>query len=302
MVQGELLSREELDALLASVVESGAGEGAVPPFRETPSARLAAVSRIVAEYAEEHARSLSALHQRSIEVVPMGLQELTLREFAGSLLPVDRVVVGQLRPGGHGIHIAVGRSLLYAWLGLAFGAPPGLPRTPLPERPYTRIEERFLLRAARDVAQQLASALRQRGPAEIDDLSIAEPEMLPGEGLDRHLVASFDVRGLEDLCRLRLALPAQAMELPGPALAAGRPHGPSPLEGPLLDTQVTVRVEAGVVSLPLGRVANLRVGDVLPLERTDPRGLLVRIEDEARFRAVRGAVGGRLAVQLVDRL
>ena len=41
-----------------------------------------------------------------------------------------------------------------------------------------------------------------------------------------------------------------------------------------------------------------REGDVLPLTPADPAGLIVRVEDEDKFRAVRGTVGQRVAVQV----
>jgi flagellar motor switch protein FliM len=65
---------------------------------------------------------------------------------------------------------------------------------------------------------------------------------------------------------------------------------------------VAVRVEAGHAEVPLQQVAALQVGDVIPLERSDSRGLLVRVEEEPKYVAVRGAVGARLAVQLVKSL
>jgi flagellar motor switch protein FliM len=56
------------------------------------------------------------------------------------------------------------------------------------------------------------------------------------------------------------------------------------------------------VELPLRRLASLQVGDLLPLEAADGEGLVVRVENEPKFRAERGSVGKRLAVQLLERL
>jgi flagellar motor switch protein FliM len=298
-----VLSREELDAILTTVREAReSGQGA-RPFRigrDRDVPRATPVMRMVGEFAEEWGRVLSTLYQRAVRLELLSAEPLSLRELRDVMLPTDRVASLELRPGAGPVHLLLGRTLLFGWLSLAFGSRTAGPG-PLLERPYTRIEERFLKRAALEIARQLAVSLRLPGLPSEPAVELFEPDMLPEAGGRKHLVLSFELTGFDDVCRLRIALPDGLAG--GQTASVERPHRPgTSLEAPMLDMPVRVRVEAGQVSLSLRRLAELKVGDVLPLEAADTKGLVVRIEDEAKFRAVRGTVGHRLAVQLTDRL
>lgn len=303
--RSEVLSREELEALLTSLAEASRSEervlGGRRPYRSATSRQVDPFNRIAQEYAEEHGRALSTYYQRPIEFSLISSEVYALGEFAGAMLDIDMVAVARVNPGGHWLYLLIGRTLLYAWLTLAYGARKGIPLCPIPDRPYTHIEESFYRRIAKDVLQQLTRVWSDPAPSAFELVDLVAPDMLPGEVTERHFAASFDVKGLDDICRIRLAVPTVAMETAGrseahPAVMA------SVLKGPVLDTAVRVRVEAGVAEVPLQTVANLRVGDVLPISRVEGDGLVVRVEDEAKFRAIRGSLGGRLAVQLTERL
>ncbi len=115
-------------------------------------------------------------------------------------------------------------------------------------------------------------------------------------------MASFDVTGLADLCRMRLVLPEGLLERNSDAATEERISAWSPVRERMLGMPLRLRVEAGNLELPLRQLASLQVGDVLPLETADAEGLVVRVENEPKFRAERGSVGQRLAVQLLERL
>jgi len=303
--RSEILSREELEALLSSLAEaSDAEERALTrrgPYHAGPSRKLAPFQRIAEEYAEEHGRALSTHYQIPLEFSVIACDLHSLRDFGASLLDIDLVAVARISPGGHWLYLSIGRTLFFAWLTLAYGARKGIPLCPIPDRPYTRIEESFYRRIAAEVLQLLGGVWRNRRPVEIELLDLVHPDMLPGEATEKHLTASFDITGLGDLSRLRIAVPANAVQ----RAESGEAHplvSTATLKGPVLDTTVRVRVEAGVVEVPLQEVANLRVGDVLPIARTDGGELIVRVENEAKFRAIRGSLGERLAVQLTERL
>ena len=46
----------------------------------------------------------------------------------------------------------------------------------------------------------------------------------------------------------------------------------------------------------------MQVGDVIEIDGRDDGALVLRIEGAAKFSALRGSSGARLAVQIVDRL
>ncbi len=296
----ELLSREELAALLQELRED---RGSARSFPDSSSGRLAPVSRLLGEFADQQSRALSTLHQRSIDLTLLDVAEVAMREFQATLLPVDRVIELELEPGGHRLYLLLGRSFLFAWLALAFGAKESTPVVSVPERHYTRIEERFMRRAAAELVRHLEATWSFRSPVQIRIVALVDPESLPPAS-SKWALASFDARGLGDLCRLRLLVDPglYAAESESTADQGERAELAVAVQQEVLEMPVRVRIEAGYAQVPLQQVANLQVGDVIPLERADRRGLVVRIEDEAKYLAVRGAVGARLAVQLVESL
>lgn len=296
----DLLSREELAALLQELKTDDA-RGA--PFAESATARLSPLTRILGDFSEDQSRSLSTLHQRSIGLGLIDLQEVQLRDFVALLLPMDRVLELRLQPGDHRLYMLLGRSMVYSWLALAFGAKETAPMFPVPERPYSRIEERFLRRAGADLADQLQSTWSFKTPVQISVVDLLEAEAVPHDA-GKWAMASFDLTGIGDLCRFRLLVP---QELYAPA-SEETDRGPqrevitSALQGAVLEMPVRVHAEAGFADVPLRRVAELKVGDLIRLTPSHPRGLVVRVEDEPKYVAERGSVGGRLAVQLIDGL
>ena len=309
-----LLSREELDALLASAAEgalreeqarrssrpfAGQGEGRARP------GRLAALARSLEEFAEEQGRTLSTQHQIAITFEATGWEEVSLSEFGATLLETDLVASVQLTPEGGPIgrgYLLVGRGLLFGWMCLASGSRSGSPGA-IPTRPYSRIEERFLARVAKELLGQLERRWRERHPVAASLQGLEEPAAVAERSEGPLLSVTFDVRGMGELCRLRVLLPPavfDAAEAPAPAVS-----GPSPRAGlaePLLEMPVQLHVEAGSAELSLARIAALQPGAVIPLERADAEGLLVRVEDAAKFRAERGALGGRLAARILERI
>jgi flagellar motor switch protein FliM len=297
-----ILSREELEAILESVAESKSPARGTPYRADRDALQTSALVRALREFAEEQGRALSTVHQRSLEFKLMSWEPLGLADFADSLLSDDRVVLLELEPGRALGCLLLGRPLFFGWMTLAFGAPAGLPRLQIPERPYTRIEGRFLLRAAHELAAQLESTLGRRRPLTVRVVEVVEPRLLPRQPSERFRMASFEVSGLGDVCRLRLLLPEGLLEKDSDAVGAEPASAWSPVRERMLRMPLRLRVEAGNIEMSLRELATLRVGDVLPFENADAEGLVVCVEDEPKFRAERGSVGRRLAVQLLDRL
>lgn len=297
----DLLSREELAALLD---ELRADRGGAKSFPESSSGRLVPLSRLLGEFVEKQSRALSTLHQRSIVFSLLDVTEVSMRDFAATLLPVDLVVELRLDPAGHCVYLLIGRSFLFSWMALAFGAKEGTPIISVPDRPYTRIEKRFLKRAVAELIRHLEAAWSTRSPVQIQIVDVLGPEFLPPSA-SKWALASLDVEGLGDLCRFRMlidhGLYADESEVEEIQVdQTERVEVADAMRRQVLEMRVRVRVEAGHAQVPLRRVAALQVGDVISLERSDSRGLLVRIEEEPKFVGVRGTVGARLAVQLVE--
>ncbi|MCG8590735.1 MAG: FliM/FliN family flagellar motor switch protein, partial [Proteobacteria bacterium] len=184
---------------------------------------------------------------------------------------------------------------------LTLGARPGTGRVSIPVRAYTRIERRFYRRFANEMIRGL-----ERAWAHAVDLKVEQIRVLQnGPGLaepdESVLVATLDVKGMAELCRLRVALPASKFakrEEAGPDIGLGN----AGLREELMSMTVAIRAELGSVELPIGEVADLQIGRVLALDEHEDGRLLVRVEGTPMFLAERGSVGRRLAVRLDERV
>jgi len=296
----DVLSSEELDAILASVAGAARHEeGAAPRRRSGPDLRTGALARPLRRLTDEQSRLLSTLHQRSIRFEPLGSESLTCGDFAGSLTPLDRVALIEFLPEGELGALLIGRSLLYGWLTMALGGPRDTPLA-IPDRAYSAIEERFLRGVAVDLTQRLEAALRMVRPVELCLRDVVEPHRIQSLAAPRLSVVSYDAVGFGDVARLRIALPGAWVDgierRPlGDASKTGAPIGSR-----LMEMTVSLHAEIGGARLPVRRVAGLQVGDTIPLEPVEGGAILVRLENRPKFRALQGAVGSRLALQLTD--
>lgn len=296
----ELLSGEELDAILASV-KSGSRreEGGVPRRRAGPNLKTGALARPLRHLVEEQARLLATLHQRTIGFEPLTSESLASGDFAGSMTAFDRVAVLELAPHGEMAALLIGRSLLYGWLTMALGGPRGTPLA-IPDRPYTPTEERFLRGIAIELTSRLEAALGQVRPVELRLRDLVEPQRLPSLVAPRLWVASYDAQGFGDIARLRIALPDSWVEGVERQPLGTERQATTPIAPRLMNMNVTLHAEIGSARLPVRRIANLKAGDTIPLDPAEGGAILVRIENRPKFRGLQGLLGTRLAVQLID--
>lgn len=298
--QASVLSREELSGLLESLSSEATRESQSLRTKGLvdPGAGRTELTGVAARFAEEQARSLSTLHQTPIHLRFSHWEEITLRKFASAMLPTDRIACLDLGRGGADVYLLLSRPFIFGWMMLAFGAQPGSGNNLVPSRTYTRIEERFLQRAATEVAQTFAKALG----GDLADgrfVAIANPVSLYDRAKRPYVVASFEVDGLGDLCGMRLALPNTLLDD-----AAEPPSLPAESSGmmaeQLLDMPLQLRVQIGFKDASLGEVATLKVGEELLLQQAADNGLVVHVEDVPKYRAEPGNIGGKLAIRITD--
>ncbi len=294
----DLLSHEELEAVLETVSKrERAAEGSAPR-RTAADLRAATLVRPLQDFAEEQGRLLSTLHQRAIRFDAMATDVVSNVDFVGTMTALDRVALVEFHPTGEVGAVLVGRSLLYGWLTMALGGPIGTPPA-IPARDYSPIEQRFLRGIASELVKGLGRGLSSLADVELRVTGLIEPHLAPASLAQRLCVASFDAVGFGDVARLRMALPDSWVGSVQQPSGSDRARGRAELETQLLEMPVALRAEVGTAELSVGRVAALKPGDVIEIDAAEGGDVLVRLEDRGKFRAVRGAVGGNLAVQLV---
>lgn len=295
-----LLSHDELEAILASVSKrERAPDGGGASRRGSADLRSSALNRSLQEFADERSRLLSTLHQRAIGFAPLVSELLPSAEFVGAMNSLDRVALFEFLPDGEMGALLVGRSLLYGWLTMALGGPAGTPLA-IPDRQYSPIEQRFLRGIAGELAKGLETCFSRLRPVEIRLRGLVEPHLVPGATSPRLWVASFAAEGFGDVARLRVGLPDAWVDALQRRPGGSDTRKPDDIRSRLLDMPLHLRAEIGSAELSLRRVAALQPGDVLEIDPVEGGDVLVRLEDRPKFRAIPGALGSALAVQLTE--
>jgi len=295
----ELLSREEIGALLDELRRARDEEHEarrLPGLGVDAAGSGRALRRGLERFAVAHSRALASRFQRRLELRLLEVEEMRAGDLADLLLPHDRVIPFEDASGSRGF-LLVARPLLLAWMRLSFGAAAGLRVEPLPERPPTPIELRFLRRVGGELIAELATAL----DAGFAALGVEDASALRDQRATRLAVAALELAGLEEIARIRVALPREALTESGVAARAPAADG-SALERAVLDAEVTVTVTVGSTLLPLARVAHLAVGETFSIESPRDGHVTVIVDGTPKLRAQRGQLGSRLAIQIVERI
>ncbi len=294
-----VLSRDELAALLEGL---GGGEQSAKDWSSGSRGRfvVAALQRAHESFAVEESRFLSNTYQTVIDFTLIGNREIEYEELVGMMLPTDRIAVFALQPTGARGCLLISRPMMFNVMCLNFGARPGLKRFPTPERNYTRIELRFLQGLYELTLGHLSRAWSQLLPVEADFISLQGAEWIEEYAHDKVILASFDVHGFGEVCRVRVAVPAEPFAGLEALARESDASSQSAMEDMVLELPVSLSVEASASDVPLTELRDLRVGEVIEFPPTEDGKLTVRVEGRPKFKGVRGTVGSRVAVQLTD--
>jgi len=297
------VSREELGALLTSArAELSEGQNSLRSVGsiETGPNELTELAK---RYGLEQGRSLSTLHQTAIRFKYSHREEISLRQFASAMLATDRIARVNLGIGDEDVYFLLNRPLVFGWMMLAFGARSGPNSEEIPSRPYTRIEERFIERAAENVSEIFAKAFSDDRTLRAEIRAIEDPVALYNRSKQPFRVISLDAEGFGESGILRIALPLSLMdEAHAETSIRNLPASLDGLAGQIYETPVEIHVELGFGEIALRDLARLSVGDELRLERSSVDGLVINVEESPKFRAEPGKIGKRLAVRITDEI
>ena len=298
--ENAVLSREELDALLEEMPRIQTSEADDPDSR-APEFADVELQRANENFAFEQGLMLSNRQQRVISFSLIGQREIEVPELAELMLPTDLVGEFQVLPKGSRAYLLLSRPFFFQLLSMSFGAGPTIKPTRPPTRDYSRIERRFYGRAAREMLDQLEAAWRSvtslslRWSGLVSRSSVAESEA------GRAVLATFDVKGFGEPCRVRIAIPID----PFVTQAGARPRRRTAAEATgvsLLDVPIRLRAQIGTAEMTLAETARLKPGSVIELDSPSDGSLIVKIGGQEKFRAVAGTRGPKRAVQLGERI
>lgn len=296
----EILSREELDALLAEMPGLLAERSAQSAGTGSRESDLE-LERANEAFGSEYARTLSNRHERVIQFVLIGQRPIESAELAELMLPTDVAGAFQIMPKALPGALLLSRPFFFEMLCTLFGAGANLKPVRPPTREYTRIERRFYTRIVKEMLTKLEEQWQMLAPISLvwtgllGRTAIGEAESRPV------MLATYDVKGFGDTCRVRLAVPAEAFRRAGAVV----PKVAKPLATggvSVLDVPIRLRAQVGTAELSLAEVGRLQVGQSIALEVPSDGLLTVRIGDREKFRGVAGTRGPKRAVQLQERI
>jgi flagellar motor switch protein FliM len=296
----DILSREELDALLAEMPSLLSERDAGTPDSVSRESDLE-LERANELFGFEYGRALSNRHERVIHFALIGQREIEIAEVAELMLPTDLVGVFQIQPRGLTGLLLLSRPFFFEMICTLFGAGPNIKPIRPPTREYTRIERRFFMRIAKEMLAKLEEQWQALEPVTLAWVGMQGRSVIAKSEARSALLATFDVRGFTESCRVRLAIPSEAFRKAGsaptrPAESVAQP-GVS-----LLDVPIRLRAQVGTVELTLAEVGRLEVGQSIALDVPTDGSLTVRIGEREKFRGIAGTRGSRRAVQLQERI
>ena len=296
-----VLSREELSALLEEIPKASSGRDgdAIPARRRAVDIEL---QRVNESFALEQGLMLSNRQQRVISFSLIGQREIEMSEMAELMLPTDLAAGFQVMPKGFDGFLLLSRPFFFQLLSMSFGAGPTIKPTRPPTREYSKIERRFLSRATKEMVEQLEIAWHGLAPIELAWNGLVDRSTIAESGDGNAILATFDVKGFGEACRVRVLIPAEpfgSRDSPPIRKSATRTAAAAIS---VMDVPIRLRAQVGTAEISLTEVAELRPGSSIVLDSPSDGSLTVRIGNEDKFRGIAGTRGPKRAVQLGERL
>ncbi len=322
---GEILSQDEVTALLQAVDDDGLPGGGQPGaahhsavrtldltnLQWSVDGRLPGVKPVVDRFARSLRTSLATFFGQIPNVTARPTQMVKYGAIVESLVQPVSLQLFRMAPlRGQGM-LMVTPPLVGSLLQAFFGGDPSR-KTPVPTREFSAIEVRVLERFGARVLQDLREAW---SPLETVECTLQRFETNPrfagiAGAQDPVLVIAFGVEfeGCEDgsitvyipnttldPVRARLQTAGDAERLPD-AVWSER------LRAALADAQVEVSAELGSHRMTMREVLGLAVGDVVPLGTGREGPVVVRVAGRSRFLAAPGLANGHNAVRVTATL
>lgn len=295
-----VLSREELDALLEEMPKVLSDREADIDSHRPRYAEMD-LQRANEDFAFEQGLALSNQYQRVIGFSLIGHREIEMSELAELMLPTDLVAAYQILPKGLEGYLLMSRPFFFQMLSMSFGSGPTIKPTRPPTREYSRIERRFYARAASEMLDQLEQAWSKIAATGLSFQGLVTRASVAESLGGFAVLATFDVKGFSESCRVRVAIPASAFSAKEAVAATANPSLSAQAGVSVLDVPIQLRARVGTAELSLAEVGRLEPGSMIPLDVPSDGSLTVRIGTEDKFKAIPGTQNGKRAVRLGDR-
>jgi len=321
---GQILSQEEVDALLKGVVggdvetetamlsEKDGEDALLYDFAAQDKVirgRMPSLDAINDRFARFFRNTVSNMLRRMVDITPVSLDTLKFGNFMRSLPVPSSIHIIRVEPLRGNALIVLETKLVFALVDNFFGGG-GTSTMKVEGREFTAIEQKILQNVVASAMKELTNAWQ---PVYTLDFSYVRAEMnpqfagiIPNE--DVLIVVQFDVELEETSGNVMICIPYMLIEPIRDRLYASF-HSEEKanvdttwvnrLKNELMGVYVDLAVEMGKTSITSRELASLRPGNVLVLDKDVNDSLIVKVQDLPKFYAKPGKIKDNMAVDIV---
>lgn len=321
---GQILSQEEVDALLKGVVGGEIEtESDIPELSDTGEyhkfdftaqdkvirGRMPTLDAINDRFARFFRITLSSLLRRMIDVTPVSLDTLKFGNFMRSLPVPSSIHIIRVEPLRGNALVVLETKLVFALIDSFFGGR-GAGAMKVEGREFTAIEQRMLFKVVSAAIKELENSWQ---PVYELNFTYVRGEMNPQfAGIipadDVLIVVQFDIEMEEMSGNVMVCIPYMLIEPIRDRLYAGfhteektsvDTAWVNRFKHELLGVNIDVSVELGKTSITSRELSSLKEGDILVLDKDISDVLTVQVQDLPKFFARPGKMKDNMAVDIV---
>ena len=318
-----ILSQNEIDALLSAVDRGEIPEAPVADARPTGSAirynfrkpnrvskdQVKMLQSMHESFARLYTASLTTLLRGLVEIELKTVEQVTYGEFIMSLSPPNCLVIFNMEPLKGGAALEINANLLFRFIDRLLG---GSGLLPVRMRDFTEVEQVLIERIAVRAMMDLQQAWQHAGTFGFRVAHLeTNPQFVQLTSSNEVVVAvTFAVTVGDERGHVTLVYPHLLLE---PVMSKLNTHrnlaslqrdlSPEESEGlreNLLRVGLTVRGVLGEIPLTIRDLLSLQPGQVVPLGRPATAPAIVEVEGVPRFVGRPGTVNRRRALRLMS--
>ena len=321
---GEILTQNEVDSLLSGLSAGKVeAESDVPADSGSVSAydfasqervirgRMPTFEVINERFAREMRVSISNVLHTTVDIAAESMETLKFSEFGRSLPVPTSLHVFRMEPLRGFVLLVLESELVYNFIDTFFGGQ-GLGKTKIEGREFTAIEDVMIKKVVVACLKDLETAW---GPVEPIQTVYVRAEVNPqfatiAPPTDLVIVSKFEVELEQSSGTISLCLPYSMIEPIRNKLISGFQSDAlevdhawrNRLTSIILSSEIEMRVELGKTEITGERLINLKVGDIIQLDKDSEQTLLAYVSGLAKFKGYAGIQRGFQALRVEDRL
>jgi flagellar motor switch protein FliM len=321
----KILSQEEIDALLNGIEEgkvdtspeprtAGGAETAPYDFSNQDRnirGRMPTLEVLNDFFARSLRNTLTLILRKSLEVVPQKLAMMKYGEFTKTLPLPSSIHVFKMPPlRGNGL-LVLDPKLVFSFVDIFLGGT-GRMNFRIEGRDFTAIESKLIMKVVNMIFTDLEKIWISIHPVSFQyvrsEFNHQFAAIVPPTDLVLTIPFSLEMEQTTGL--ITLCIPYSSLEPIKAKFYSGFQTDPLEFDhswarrlvDQLRTTEVEMVIELGKASISTQNLLQLKVGDVLPLEKDVSEPLMAKIEEVPKFLGKAGIYGGNKAFQIDDRV